>query len=80
MKRDLVKYQFLAIFPPNCGDVIMAEEKYHFLHSILENDIHLWECWAGMIACGQAWYQTDRLSESLVFIKGQLEERKYVLG
>lgn len=36
--------------PPNCGDVIMKEEKYRFPHSILENDIHLWECWAGMIA------------------------------
>lgn len=31
------------------------------------------DCW------GQAWYQIDRLRESLVSVKDQLEERKLVL-
>lgn len=74
MKRDLEKYQFLAPpAHPNCGDVIMAEEKYHFPNSILENDIHLRECWAGMTAGAT---HGIRLRKSLSSVKDQREERK----
>lgn len=79
MKRDLVKYQFLAFFPLIVGMFSWQKKNIVFctpfwkMISICRNAEQAWLLGPAMVSDWQ-------LGESLVSVRGQLAERKLVLG